>query len=116
HGWRQSRQDPDHWRDQPQGQRRHPRSGGRHQASPLRRSFAKPLINATKRGRGEGMLYLADHAAIAAAVRAAAAVDPIGSPCGRAARAGRKALATAGINAAIATGTLVYRPSTTNVL
>src|SRR5262245_66525557 len=62
------------------------------------------------------MLYLADHAAIAAAVRAAAAVDHIGSPCGRAARAGRKALATAGINAAIATGTLVYRPSTTNVL
>jgi hypothetical protein len=62
------------------------------------------------------MLYLTDHAAIAAAVRAAAAVDHIGSPCGRAARAGRKALATAGINAAIATGTLVYRPSTTNVL
>jgi hypothetical protein len=57
-----------------------------------------------------------DRRAIAAAVRATAAADHTGSPCGRAARAGRAALAAAGIEAVIATGTLVYRASVRDVL
>ena len=57
-----------------------------------------------------------DRRAIAAAVGATAAADHTGSPCGRAARAGRAALAAAGIEAVIATGTLVYRASVRDVL
>jgi len=57
-----------------------------------------------------------DRRAIAAAVRATAAADHTGSPCVRAARAGRAALAEAGIEAVIATGTLVYRASVRDVL